>query len=289
LNTASLLRILRAMKDVIFPGEMQRTRGAARVALVPRPSLWQPGGWTLGDLYQQGSAKVILPEVSGAPEVVFLNTSGGLTGGDRLSYALHLGPGLRATATTQTAERAYKATAGTAEVALEFDLGAGTHLDWLPQETILFDQARLTRRTVIRLQPDALGCLALESVVLGRAAMGETVGQLAFSDRREVWRGDRLIFADPVRLTSTALGGDPAGLGGARAFASLVLVAPGAEDALVALRPILQEPGVRAAASALPGRLTMRALAVDGWPLRRLLTRVLTQLRRQPLPRVWQI
>ena len=263
---------------------MERAHGTARVGLVPKAN-----GWGLSDLYQQGSAKVILPEVGGAAEVVFLNTSGGLTGGDRLSYAMTLGEGLRATATTQTAERAYKSTSGAAHMGLRFEVAAGAHLDWLPQETILFDRANLSRRTEIHLHPQALGCLALESVVLGRAAMGEVVRQLTFRDRREVWRGGRLVFADPVSLGDDALGADPAGLGGARAFASLVLIGQGVEDALGPLRALLEEPGVRAAASALPGRLTLRALAVDGWPLRLLLARVLTRLRGGPPPRVWQM
>ncbi len=227
--------------------------------------------------------------MAGAPEVVFLNTSGGLTGGDRLSYGLSLGDGVSATATTQTAERAYRSTGDVAQVSVRFDLGAGARLDWLPQETILFDNSRLHRRTEIRMDRQAKGCLALESVVLGRAAMGETVRRLEFRDRREIWRGEKLVFADPVALDDATLGAVPAGLGDARAYASLVLVEAGAGDALAPLRGILDEPGVRAATSALPGRLVLRALAVDGWPLRRMLARVLTQLRRQPLPRVWQM
>ena len=277
------------MKETAILPVMERARGAARVGLVPRASLSHPHGWTLSELYQQGSAKVILPEVGGAAEVVFLNTSGGLTGGDRLTYGLTLGEGLRAVATTQTAERAYKSISGAAHMGLRFDVGAGAHLDWLPQETILFDRANLVRRTEIHLAEDALGCLSVESVVLGRAAMGEVVRHLTFRDRREVWRGGKLIFADPVALNDASLGDDPAGLGGARAFASLVMIGQGAEDALGPLRELLEEPGVRAAASALPGRLTMRALAVDGWPLRRLMARVLTRLRRAPVPRVWQM
>lgn len=269
---------MNVMQDL---GGLERVRGAARVAL-------RPGG-RLGDLYQQGSAKAILPRVSGAPEVVFLNTAGGLTGGDRLSYRLDLGAGLRATATTQTAERAYRAGQGRARMDVGFTVGPGGWLDWLPQETILFEGAALVRRTEIRLDPGAKGCLALETLVLGRAAMGETVTRLDLTDDRRVWRGDRLVHADPVRLTDDALRPQAAGLGEARAVASLVLLAQGAEDAVEPLARVLDEPGTRAAASALPGRLVLRALAVDSWPLRRLMARALTLLRPGPLPRVWQM
>lgn len=261
----------------------QRSRGDAAVRLRNDAGLPR-----LAELRQAGSAKAILPRVGAVPEIVFLNTSGGLTGGDSLSYAVTLDAGLRATATTQTAERAYRAGAGTARVDVTLQVGADAWLDWLPQETILFDDAALERVTRIDLGPGA-GCLALESVVLGRAAMGETVSRLRFRDRREIWRGDRPLHVEPLHLDAAALAAGAAVLGGARAFASLVMVAPGLEDALPALRRVLDEPGVSAAASSFDGRLTLRAMAQDGWPLRRQIARALSVLRRGVvLPRVWQ-
>ena len=89
--------------------QMQRRRGEAAVRL-----RLDGQAVRLVDLRQQGSAKAILPRVGRVPEVVFLNTSGGLTGGDRLSYAVALGDGVTATATTQTAERAYRSGGGAA-------------------------------------------------------------------------------------------------------------------------------------------------------------------------------
>ena len=222
---------------------MQRSFGEAAVRLGLRA-----GRAHLQGLRQRGSAKAILPHAGAVPEIVFLNTSGGLTGGDLLSYALTLEDGVRAIATTQTAERAYRAGRGRAQVEVTMEVGAGGWLDWLPQETILFDDAALSRRTRIVLAPGA-GCLALEGAALDH----------------------------------------PAVLGQARAFASLVLVAPGAADALAPLRAVLDEPGVEGAASALDGRVMCRLRAGDGWPLRRQIARALAVLRRgAPLPRVWQ-
>jgi urease accessory protein len=143
----------------------QRATGAAFAGLVQE----DPAHVRIADLRQQGSAKVILPHVGTVPEVVFLNTSGGLTAGDRLTYGLTLGDGVRAVATTQTAERAYLATNGTAEVTVHHTVGVAGWLDWLPQETILFQEAALSRRTRVDLGPRA-GCLLLEAVVLGRAS-----------------------------------------------------------------------------------------------------------------------
>lgn len=259
---------------------MQRAKGEALVEL--------GCGAELRRLRQEGSAKAILPVVGDVPEVVFLNTSGGLTAGDRLRFGLVLGGG-RAVATTQTAERAYRAEGGMARMEVALSVGPGGWLDWLPQETILFDGSALERRTVIDLAAGA-GCLALEAVVLGRAAMGETLSRVTFRDRREVRRGGVPLVLEPVALNDAALRTGVAGLAGARAFASLVMVGEGLGDMLGPLRAVLVEPGVQAAASAYDGRLVVRMLAGDGWPMRRQIVRALAVMRAgRPLPRVWQM
>lgn len=272
------------------PPALQRARGAARVTLKSRD-----GTAVLDGLRQDGCAKAILPRTdSPVPEVVFLNTAGGLTGGDRLHYGLTVADGLCAVATTQTAERAYEAGAGCAEVDVALKVGIGGWLDWLPQETILFDGAALDRRVTLDLGAGA-GCLFLETLVLGRHAMGETVRGLTLRDVRMVMRDGVPLWFEPMALDSRALSraGNPAILGGARAMATLALVHPGAGDLLAPLRATLDEEGVEAAASAFDGRLILRVLAWDGLPLRRLILRALSVLRPHlpscgPLPRVWQ-
>lgn len=262
---------------------LERSHGHARVELGPGPC-----GGRLDRRHQPGSAKAFLHPGASGPEVVFLNTSGGLTGGDRLSYALDLGPGCRATATTQTAERAYRSTGGAARVTVRHRLGPGAHLDWLPQETILFDASQLQRETVIDLGPGAT-CLMLEAVVLGRAAMGETVTRLHLRDIRRILREGRPVHVEPLHLSTPALTAGPAILNGARAFATLVMVAPGAAEAVTRVREVLDEPGVAGGTSGFDGRLAIRLMAGDGWPLRRQILRLLAVLRPGPPPRVWQI
>ena len=271
-----------------LPGQisMQRSHGEAAVAFAQAEA-----GARLTGLRQRGSAKALLPRVRGVPEVVFLNASGGLTSGDTLSYAIEISEGARVIATTQAAERAYRAEAGSADVRVAHRVGPGGWLDWLPQETILFDRANLRRQTRVDLAPDA-GCLLIEAVVLGRAAMGEQVETLQFSDMREVYRADKPVFLEPLMLNSDILQrrGNPALLSGARAFATLALIAPGAEDALEPARRALGEAGVEGAASAFDGTLVLRLLAADGWPLRRQILKLMDVLRRgAPPPRVWQL
>jgi urease accessory protein len=261
----------------------QRSHGVAELGFR------RVGAWTrLERLYQSGSAKAFVhPGVPG-PTVVFLNTSGGMTGGDRLRYSLDLEDGAHVIATTQTAERAYRSAGSRAEVEVCHSLGSGAHLDWLPQETILFDHSALRRRTSIELGAEAT-CLLVESIILGRAAMGEVIGTVDLIDRRSVNRHGVPVLVEPLVLGSAAL---TAGLGvlqDARAFASVALVARGAEARLPALRAVLDEPGVSGGASACDGKLTARLMARDGWPLRRQILRLLEVLRDAPLPRVWQM
>lgn len=272
---------MNALSD--FSGH-QRSKGAASVSFA-----MANGRCVLRDLRQQGSAKCItLPGTGGGPEAVFLNTSGGLTGGDRLGYALQVGAGGRVTATTQTAERVYRSTSGAAQIDISFDVGAGGHLDWLPQETIIFDRAQARRRSVITLG-DGASCLMAETIVLGRAAMGEDVHTLSFHDWREVRQAGRPLHLEVLALDDARLRSHAAGLAGQRAFASVVMVGPHAQNALPHARAALTDPDVRAAASAMPGRLLIRLIAADGWPLRRQMARLLVALRGKPLPRVWQI
>ena len=267
-------------------GAMQRARGRAAVTLSLRG-----GAVRLDDLYQSGSAKAFLPVVHrGVPEVVFLNTSGGLTEGDRLEFSLSVGAGAGAVATTQTAERGYRSAAGRADMVVRLSVGAGGRLDWLPQETILFDGAALARRTVVEMAVDARVLLA-EMVVLGRAAMGEVVAGLDFADWREVRRGGVLDWVEPLRLTGAALQGQAALLGSGRAMASVVLLAPDAEALLGPVRGVLAglEAGLQAGASAFGGKCVVRMVAARAFDLRRGLVAVLECLRGGPVPRVWQV
>jgi len=267
------------------PTVLQRARGRAAVSLA-----FSGGRTRLQTLHQSGSAKAFLPKVhSATPEVVFLNTAGGLTGGDRMAFSAVLAPGARATLTTQTAERAYASSGGAARLTVDLAAGAGAELHWLPQETILFDGAALDRTTTVRLE-GAARLLMIETVVMGRAAMGETLARLDFADTRRVTRDGVPLMIEPLRVTDRVLARrSVATLGAARAFSTVVLAGQGAEDALNPVRTLLPEPGTEAAASAWDGRLVVRAMAEDGWPLRRLMARVLSHLRGGPLPRVWQV
>ncbi len=265
------------MLDAHHPPPHQRSRGRGFASFA--------GAQTrLVDLHQSGSAKVMLPRTAGPiPEVVYLNTSGGLTGGDQIDYALDLGPGCRALATTQTAERAYASTGETARMTFTATVAAGARLDWMPQETLLYQSSHLTRRTTIDLAADA-ECLLAEMVILGRPAMGETVTNARLTDHRQITRAGRTVWAESLSLTPDVLTSpSPALLHDARAFAVICLVAQGAEDAVTPVRAAL----AFGAASGWDGKCVVRLAAPDGWSLKRQVAKVLHILTGQALPRVW--
>lgn len=273
------------MFDHSAPAQMQRSHGKAMVSFDLRD-----GRPKLRDLAQSGSAKAMLPRIFGPiPEVVFLNTSGGLTGGDELRYEMDIGARAYITATTQTAERAYASTGTSAVVHVRANVGRGGRLDWLPQETLIYENAHLHRSTEIDLGPDA-SCLLAEAVVLGRHAMGEYPMSARLQDHRVIRRMGRPVWTESLKLNPQILAQahDPAILGDARAFAIVALIAQGAQDHLGRIRAVLTENGCRSAASGWDGRLLVRMMAVDGWPLRRQMARVLETLRGVALPRVWQ-
>lgn len=268
---------------------LQRARGRADVAFGLRR-----GASRLERLFQQGCAKALRPRGGGgaAPEVVLVNTSGGIAGGDRLEWRLEAGAGAALLASTQAAERVYRSTGDAARVETRLALGPGATLEWLPQETILFDGARLDRRLDVEMAADARLTL-LETVVLGRAAMGETVVRARFTDQWRLRRAGDLVHAEALRLEGElARAQGPAALAGARAFATLIHAAPGAETRLDSARALLAElaPGpVAAGGTARDGLLILRFLAPDNAPLRALLARFLLSFRAGPVPRVWSL
>ncbi len=269
------------------PLALQRARGRAEVAVS-----FRDGAIRLDRLYQQGCAKALLPATHGAPpEAVLINTSGGLTGGDRIDYALTAGRGAALTVTTQAAERVYRASTGTARLGVALTLGPGATLDWLPQETILFDGGRVERRLEADMTADARLTL-LETLVLGRAAMGETVTSGHYADHWRIRRDGHLLHAEALRLTgeiaANTLG--RATLDGARALATLVHIGPDADARLgQALALLAQISDVECAASLRQGVLILRFLAPGHAPLRRALVQFLTAFRAGPLPRVWSL
>src|SRR3977135_1464618 len=150
-------------------------------------------------LHESGSLRVRFPspEAEGL-SAVFVNTAGGVAGGDRFGIEIATGEGSRLAVTTAAAEKIYRAQGPAAQLSIVLKAAAGSHLAWLPQETILFDRARVSRRIDIDLAESA-SLLLCEIVVFGRSAMGERMLHGEFVDRWRLRRGGKLVFAETVR------------------------------------------------------------------------------------------
>lgn len=267
---------------------LQRARGHGHVGTQQRDNTTR-----LATLFQEGCAKIRLPNThSTALEAVLINTAGGLTGGDHTRWSAELAAGGHMVLTTQACERIYRSIGGPACVETRLTVGAGGHLDWLPQETILFAASQLDRRIDIDLG-EAASLTAIEAILLGRDAMGEAAMDARLRDNWRIRRNGRLIHAEATRLDGTLAERNGLSLlAGCRAFASVLHVAPSPERCaatLARLRPLLPQDG-RIAASANGERLVIRALAQTGLALRRLVVPILSELTGAgSLPRLWHL
>jgi urease accessory protein len=266
----------------------QRVDARARLAV----SL-KAGRSRVGRLYQEGAAKIRMPEVRSGPlEAILINTAGGLTGGDRIAWEIEADAGASVTITTQACEKLYRSRSGDARVDVRLSAAKGGRIAWLPQETIVYDRSSLVRRLEVDLADDA-EALIVESVVFGRLAMGESVAQARFRDRWHVRRDGRLIHAETFSIGPdlAATLARPAATGGAVAVATVLLVSPDAEAFLPEVRKIIGEEGGASFWSVGgTGKLLARLVAGDGYGLRKRLAPLVGLLNGQAgLPKVWSL
>jgi urease accessory protein len=241
-----------------------------------------------GDLHESGSLRVRFPSPEGEGlSGVFVNTAGGVAGGDRFDIEIAAGEGSRLTLTTAAAEKVYRATDKPAELNIALKAAADAHLAWLPQETILFDRARIARRIDIDLAETA-SLLLCEIVVFGRAAMGETMQHGVFIDRWRVRRGGKLVFAENVRLEGdigAKLSRSAVAKGGVAIGTALIV--PGDEALVERIREIQDSFGGEVGISAWNGFAMTRFCAQDAAKLRADMMAVLSRASGRALPRLW--
>jgi urease accessory protein len=240
-------------------------------------------------VHEHGSLRVRFP---GHPaqelEAVIVNTAGGMAGGDRFAVDIAVGSGAQLVVTTAAAEKVYRTLEPDTTVDVRLAVSAGAALAWLPQETILFDRARLKRTIEVDLAEGARLVLA-EAIVFGRSGMGETVDDGALFDRWRVYRAGQLLHAEAVRLDGAIMArlAEPAVAKGGIAAAT-VLVVPGDDATLDAVRGLGETVRGEVGASAWNGLAVVRLCAGDGAALRHDLHAVLASVRRAALPRLWR-
>ena len=180
------------------------------------------------DVFECSPLRVMFPRVGAqVEEAVLINTAGGVAGGDKLEYQVTALTDASITVTTQAAEKIYRALSKPARISTILRVGSATKLAWLPQETILFNGGRLSRKMEIDISSGG-EVLALEWLVLGRASHREEVSWGHITDGWRVRKDGRLIWADGFRISDSAFPNirRSALLGNCVAIATLIYCGP---------------------------------------------------------------
>lgn len=286
------------MFDAISPSEdtaVNPTRGEAQLAF-----RHANGSTILDKNYASDPLRMLFPTPGPADisQAVIATTSGGLVGGDQLSIGITARETAQALVTPQAAEKIYRSNGATSQISVQLRAETDAWLEWLPQETILFDQARLRRDTMVEVGPGG-ALFAGEMLVLGRLARGERFSTGYVRDAWKVYCDGRLVWADALLLTEDidAVRAHPAGLDGANTIATAIFVAEDAADRLSMARDILgsTDQSVRAGATIVNGILVMRWLSADAQALRAAFGEFWQNFRAdvralpRALPRIWHV
>ncbi|MFT4700811.1 MAG: urease accessory protein [Yoonia sp.] len=247
-------------------------------------------GSRLVDLREQGSLRTVFPRPS-QHEVtaVILNTAGGVAAGDRFTIDASVAENAQLSITTQAAERIYGApdqTIGRIQTTLTVQSGA--RINWLPQETILFDGCRLNRALNVEVAADAT-FLMVEPIVFGRTASGEVIHSGYFNDRVRISSEGRPVYFDSIQMSgdmTAALNRSAVGRK-ARAVASIVFFNAHAADHLQSVRRLL--PDTAGASLISDTLMTIRILAEDSFALRQALLPILDLLTDNAMPKNWKL
>jgi len=270
--------------------DLQRAEGSCQIVLSGSEK-----GTRIMDVFQRFPIHVMFPRAGGAvEEAVLINTAGGIAGGDRRESGVTALANASIAVTTQAAEKVYRALNEPARIATRLKACEAAKLAWLPQETIVFNRARLSRETEIELCSGA-ELLALEWLVLGRAAHGEEMIGGHITDRWLVKKDGRLIWADNFRATDETFPHlhRKALLSNCKAIATLVYFGPHLDKRLAFLRDLAPSLACDCAATSVGGLIIVRFAAKVSSDLRLALRGFLQQfsqeLGRGPfrVPKMW--
>jgi urease accessory protein len=270
---------------------LQRSSGSCRIVLSGSEK-----GNRIMEVYQQSPTRVLFPRTGDAAveEAVLINTAGGIAGGDRLECSVTALDGASIAVTSQAAEKIYRALDEPARIKTTLKASNAARLAWLPQETIAFNQARVIRETTIELSSGA-ELLAVEWLVLGRAAHGEKMRAGQITDSWRVKKDGRLIWADSFRVTDEIFPhlSRKALLSDCSAVATLLYFGPNLDERLQLVRDVIQSLECQCAATLVGGLIVARFAAKDSSKLRSALRNFLQQFSRElgpgpfRVPKMW--
>lgn len=271
--------------------DLQRAEGAVRIVLSGSEN-----GTCVKEVFQQSPLRVLFPGTKAGvvEEAVLINTAGGIAGGDRLECGVTALANASIAITSQAAEKIYRALTVPAQIATKLKVCASAKLAWLPQETILFNWARVSRTTEIELTHGA-ELMALDWLVLGRAAHGEKITGGHIADSWRVRKDGQLIWADSFRATDETFPHlhRKALLSDCKAFGTLVYFGPRLDARLEFLRGIAPSLGCRCSITSVSGLIIARFAAKTSYEVKLALYGFLQQFgselggRPFRVPKMW--
>jgi urease accessory protein len=290
-NDASAFDTLARPSGSSSDKDLQRAEGSCRIVLGSSER-----GTRVMDVYQRSPIRVLFPRTAGTQvqEAVLVNTSGGIAGGDRLESSVTAIDNASIAVTSQAAEKVYRAINESARITTTLRARDAARLAWLPQETIVFNRARVCRRTHIEVSSGS-ELLALEWLVLGRAAHGETISGGEIIDSWRVRKDGRLVWADSFRATDEVFShlSRRALLSDCTALATLLYFGPDLDERLQFIRDLASSLECQCAATLVGGLMVVRFAAKISCDLRAALRMLLQQFDNQlapgpfRVPRMW--
>ena len=245
----------------------------------------------LTKLYQEGSSRAILPNTYGkTKELILINTSGGITSGDKYNINLIL-ENSKLCATTQAAEKIYSGYGDPAKLLININLDENSSLFWLPQEMILFDNCNLQRSINVKLEKNS-NLLISETFVFGRTAMGEKIKNGYLSDLWKIYVADKLQHVEAINFNGnieesiskkTTLNNQSAVN---TIFAMGEIVIKIASD----LRKVLSNlDNVMSELSMWDDKMIIRTISKNNYYLKSALNKILFNIIGNNLPKIWNI
>jgi urease accessory protein len=262
--------------------DLQRAQGSGRLVVSGSDR-----GTRIVDVYERSPIRIMFPKINHAiEEAVLINTAGGVAGGDRLQYDVTALPNSSIAVTTQAAERIYRALDQPARISAALTVHEDAKLAWLPQETIVFNSARLHRQMDVHVSSGA-ELIALEWLVLGRAAHGEQMTNGSITDSWRVKKDGRLVWADSFRITDDIFPHlhQKALISNYSTVGTLIYFGPDFEARLETLRDISTSSQCHCAATAVAELIIARFAAKDSLDVRHALRTFLQESSR--IPKMW--
>ncbi len=238
--------------------------------------------------------KPLYPEGDAVCHTIVVHPPAGLAGGDELHVRSLAGPGAHALLTTPGAGKWYRSAGAWAHQRVAIEASAGAAVEWVPQETIVFDGALAALSTEVRLEQGAR-YLGWEILCLGRTGSGERFTRGSCRLSTNVWRGEKLLWRERGKIDGgSPVLGSPAGLGGRPVCGTFLASAPEIEGEHVEICRTVAPAEGDAAVTRLPGVLIARYLGHSSEAARRYFAALRTLLRPALLgrdgadPRIWR-